>query len=188
MSPWFPVIGDRSWVVTQSLVVSHCCRSPTLAKLVVIVPALRAGVGRPPRTWHPTDGRSCEARLRRRCGCPDVKGHRHACGLRGRLGAIPQFHRCRDHLGTPRHIVARRNRRRLAAGRVLVARIGPWPHARPPLPAGLLRISVLTPSGLHFGQGPSDAFLKDPIAAPALNAAGLLMRALIVKRDERRGK
>lgn len=76
----------------------------------------------------------------------------------------------------------------LAATRVLVARIGPWPHARPPLPPGLLRISVMTPSGLHFGQGPHDAFLKDPLAAPVLNAAGLLMQALIAKRDERRAQ
>lgn len=76
----------------------------------------------------------------------------------------------------------------LAAGRALVARIGPWEHARPPLPPGLVRISVFTPSGLHFGQGPRDAFFKDPLAAPVLNAAGVLMQALIAKRDERRGK
>jgi len=43
----------------------------------------------------------------------------------------------------------------LAAGRVVARAIGPWAGARPPAPPmGQVRLNLLTPSGLHFGQGP----------------------------------
>lgn len=67
----------------------------------------------------------------------------------------------------------------LAAGAGLAAQIGPWEEARPPAPgAGQVRLTVLTPSGPHFGQGPMDAFQKHPLAAPVLQASTALLRAL----------
>ncbi|HEX5180296.1 MAG TPA: hypothetical protein VFW04_13260 [Gemmatimonadaceae bacterium] len=69
----------------------------------------------------------------------------------------------------------------LAAGRALVGPIGPWAGVRPPLPPGEARISILTPSGLHFGQGPVGVFRGDARAAPVLAAATALMQALITK-------
>lgn len=67
----------------------------------------------------------------------------------------------------------------LAAGRTLVQQIGPWEGPRPELPRGMSRISLLTPSGLHFGQAPFQAFAGDPMSAPLMHAAMLLMQALI---------
>jgi hypothetical protein len=44
----------------------------------------------------------------------------------------------------------------------LAAGIGPWDKARPPAPpAGQARINILTPSGLHFGQGPINSLAED---------------------------
>ena len=73
----------------------------------------------------------------------------------------------------------------LAAGRTLVSQIGPWVGERPPLPPHEARISILTPSGLHFGQGALGVFQRDARAAPVLAAATALMRALIAKSQPR---
>jgi len=73
----------------------------------------------------------------------------------------------------------------LAAGRGLVGQIGPWAGVRPPLPPREARISILTPSGLHFGQGPVGVFRRDARAAPVLAAATSLMQALITKAAPR---
>ena len=68
----------------------------------------------------------------------------------------------------------------LAAGRSVVAAIGPWEGARPPPPSkGHARLCFLTPSGLHFGQGPLDVLSREPLAAPVVAAATELMRALV---------
>ena len=67
----------------------------------------------------------------------------------------------------------------LAAGRTLVQRIGPWEGPRPPLARGMARISLLTPSGLHFGEAPLDALAGDPMSSPLVHAATGLMQALI---------
>jgi len=70
----------------------------------------------------------------------------------------------------------------LEAGRVVVARIGPWEDKRPAAPAqGEVRINMLTPSGLHFGQAPYEVLAKDPMGGPVINAALLLMQGLIAK-------
>ena len=78
-------------------------------------------------------------------------------------------------------------RRLLAAGQSLVMLIGPWAERRPPLTPGQARISLLTPSGLHFGQGPFDALARDPKAAPVITAATSLMQSLIQVADAKRG-
>ncbi len=70
----------------------------------------------------------------------------------------------------------------------VVARLGPWDKPRLPMPSGdIVRISFLTPSGLHFGQGPTDAFSKDPLAGPVLQISSALMRALIQKSQNNPG-
>lgn len=67
----------------------------------------------------------------------------------------------------------------IAEGQTLAMRIGPWAEARPALPAGLARLSMLTPSGLHFGQAPFDQLAREPMAAPLVDAATRLMQALV---------
>lgn len=71
----------------------------------------------------------------------------------------------------------------LGAGRALLAKIGPWEGPRPPLPVGQARISLLTPSGLHFGQADPGLLRRDRMAAPVLQAATDLMQALIVRHS-----
>ena len=41
-----------------------------------------------------------------------------------------------------------------------------------------LRINMLTPGGLHFGEGPFEALDQDPIARPVVQAATQLMMVL----------
>lgn len=68
----------------------------------------------------------------------------------------------------------------LAAGRLLAERIGTWTEpARPALLAGHLRVSVLTPGGLRFGQGPEAAVAADPSAGGVLVAATQLLVAMV---------
>ena len=72
----------------------------------------------------------------------------------------------------------------LEAGRVVAEKIGPWEEPRPPAPPnGQVRISMLAPSGLHFGQGPFDALSRDPLGGPVIAAAMQLMQSLIAKSE-----
>jgi hypothetical protein len=71
----------------------------------------------------------------------------------------------------------------LAAGRELLAKIGPWEGPRPPVPPGRARISLLTPSGLHFGQAEPRLLSRDGMAAPVLQAATALMQALTARHS-----
>ena len=72
----------------------------------------------------------------------------------------------------------------LEAGRTLVTQIGPWEGARPPAPQdGNVRVSLLTPSGLHFGEGPFDALASDQLGGPVIAAATRLMQELIAKSE-----
>jgi nitroreductase len=70
----------------------------------------------------------------------------------------------------------------LAAAQPIVDRIGPWTDLRPGPPAkGQVRLSFLTPSGLHFGEGPFDAISRDALAGAVLQRAMMLMKALVDK-------
>ena len=70
--------------------------------------------------------------------------------------------------------------RLLWAGGTVAKAIGPWKAARPPAPAqGLARINLLTPSGLHFGEGPVDTLAKDGLGGPVVAAAFELMQRRI---------
>ena len=70
----------------------------------------------------------------------------------------------------------------LEASRNVVAQIGPWNETRPgPPPPDSARLSFLTPSGLHFGQGPYDALSRDRWGGPVLNWAFELLTGLSAK-------
>ena len=70
----------------------------------------------------------------------------------------------------------------LSASQEVVAKIGPWEQGRPPAPPpGHTRLSFLTPSGLHFGEGPTDALSRDPLAWRVFHLAKGLMGALVAK-------
>jgi hypothetical protein len=70
----------------------------------------------------------------------------------------------------------------LSASQQVVAQIGPWEQARPaPPPRDSARLSFLTPSGLHFGQGPMADLARDPLGGQVLQLATVLMQALIAK-------
>lgn len=73
----------------------------------------------------------------------------------------------------------------LEAGRTVAAQIGPWEGPRPSAPeTGQVRISMLTPSGLHFGQGPFEMLMADPVGGPVISSAMQLMQGLIAKTEK----
>jgi hypothetical protein len=70
----------------------------------------------------------------------------------------------------------------LDAGRMILPTIGIWQGARRlTLAKGDARVTILTPSGLGFGEGPFDALRKDPIGklvmGPATNLIVKLAKA-----------
>ena len=68
----------------------------------------------------------------------------------------------------------------LRAGQRIVDVIGPWDGERPgPPPEHSVRINMLTPAGLHFGEGPFDTLSTDAMGGPAITAGAELMQALI---------
>ena len=73
----------------------------------------------------------------------------------------------------------------LQAGTVVAKAIGPWNQPRPPEPKnGTVRINLLTPSGIHLGQGPVEALNQDAMGGPILSAAfGLMKRLVELKRE-----
>jgi hypothetical protein len=73
----------------------------------------------------------------------------------------------------------------LRAGKPVVDRIGPWEEQRPPAPpTGHARISILTPSGLYFGQAQFGALAGDPVDGVIISTATKLMQSLIAKTRE----
>jgi hypothetical protein len=61
--------------------------------------------------------------------------------------------------------------------------IGPWTEPRPGPPRpDHVRLNILTPSGLHFGEGPLKVISSDPVSAPLFQAATILMQNLIAKQ------
>jgi hypothetical protein len=75
----------------------------------------------------------------------------------------------------------------LSVGRTIANRIGPWKGERPPIPRDHARVSLLTPSGIHFGQAPRDLLFRDPMAGPLLNAAAKLLKVLVEMATKDRG-
>ena len=73
------------------------------------------------------------------------------------------------------------------AGQVLAAQIGPWEGARPPpVQRGEVRVNLVCPSGLHFGQGPFEALARDQLGGAVIFRANQLMQVLIAKSEQRR--
>jgi len=74
----------------------------------------------------------------------------------------------------------------LQVGNVVAQVIGPWKEGRPPAPTnGRARINLLTPSGLHFGEGPMDTLTKDKLGGPVIASAFRLMQKLTQLSKER---
>jgi hypothetical protein len=74
----------------------------------------------------------------------------------------------------------------LQAGTVVAKAIGPWNQPRPPEPKnGTVRINLLTPSGIHLGQGPVEALNQDAMGGPILSASYGLMKRLVELKRER---
>lgn len=101
--------------------------------------------------------------------------------------AAYEDHTCRylNHSGSaiiweqPDPIIDPLIERLLAAGRDLVHLIGPWDGSRPPLPTGQARLSLLCPSGLHFGQAPLNVLQSDERAQAAFATGAQLLAALV---------
>jgi hypothetical protein len=73
----------------------------------------------------------------------------------------------------------------LAACQAIANAIGPWDGPRPDVPKkGFVRINLLTPSGLHYGEGPLDAMSGDGLGGPAIHGALSVMKALIAKTGQ----
>ena len=74
----------------------------------------------------------------------------------------------------------------LAAGEEVAKHIGPWDGKKLPAPPeGWARISMLTPSGLHFGQGPFGALAADGMGGPVIALATRLMQSLMAKTEKK---
>jgi hypothetical protein len=68
----------------------------------------------------------------------------------------------------------------LQAGQRVAEKLGPWHEPRRAPPSnGNVRLNLLTPSGLHFGEGPFSALMRDPMAGPVIHMGAKLMGALI---------
>lgn len=67
----------------------------------------------------------------------------------------------------------------LDAATKILPQIGPWQGRRlPPPNRGNVRIDLLTPIGLCFGEGPSSAIARDPVAEPLVQAGAVLVQRL----------
>ena len=76
----------------------------------------------------------------------------------------------------------------LAAGQTIANAIGPFEGERPPVPRGQARVSILTPSGLHFGQALLQVLSREPLAAPVFQAGQALMTALMERTRKDGGR
>jgi len=74
----------------------------------------------------------------------------------------------------------------LKAGQEVAGKIGPWDKERPPVPTnGNVRLNMLTPSGLHFGQGGFNTLSNDPMGNALIAPATQLMQKLVGKRTSK---
>jgi hypothetical protein len=67
----------------------------------------------------------------------------------------------------------------LEAGTAILPKIGPWTEKRlPPPEKGNVRLNLLTPIGLCFGEGPFAAIARDPVGGPLVKAGAALVHRL----------
>jgi hypothetical protein len=72
----------------------------------------------------------------------------------------------------------------LHLGQRVINQIGPWEDQRPSEPPeGDVRINLLAPGGLHFGQGPFEVLERDGLGGPLIVGATQLMQELIAKSE-----
>ncbi len=78
----------------------------------------------------------------------------------------------------------------LATGKVVADRSTPWDKdRREPPTEGKVRLNVLTPGGLHFGEGQMSLMMNDTVGSQVVGAALALMRALMaVDKQARQDK
>ena len=70
----------------------------------------------------------------------------------------------------------------LKAAEIVANQIGPWRESRPgPPQTEQVRINMLTPSGLHLGQGPFQVLASDALGGPVISGAMVLMKELICR-------
>jgi len=70
----------------------------------------------------------------------------------------------------------------LTASVEVLAEIGRWDRERPPAPSeGRARINLLTPSGLHFGEGKFAVLAAHTLTGPVLKAASTLVEAMLAR-------
>jgi hypothetical protein len=68
----------------------------------------------------------------------------------------------------------------------IAARVDPWGKSlRPPPGAGFMRLNVLTPSGIHFGEAPIQVLDEDRLARPLVRACTALMQRLTALAEQR---
>ena len=69
----------------------------------------------------------------------------------------------------------------LAAGLPVLRSIGPWKGKRPaaPMQPNTVRINLLAPAGLCYGEGPMNVLSRDAMAGPVIASATRLMMALM---------
>lgn len=74
----------------------------------------------------------------------------------------------------------------LSAGQQVLNAIGPWEGTRPPPPQmPRVRLNLLSPAGLHFGEGDFNVLAADPLGKPMIDAGTALMQRLVTL-DSRR--
>ncbi len=67
----------------------------------------------------------------------------------------------------------------IEAATAILPKIGPWPEKRlPPPEQGNVRLNLLTPIGLCFGEGPFAAIARDPVGGPLVKAGAVLVHSL----------
>jgi hypothetical protein len=67
----------------------------------------------------------------------------------------------------------------LEAATAILPKNGPWNEKRlPPPEKGNVRLNLLTPIGLCFGEGPFAAIARDPVGGPLVKAGAVLVHAL----------
>jgi hypothetical protein len=67
----------------------------------------------------------------------------------------------------------------LEAAAGILPKIGPWTEKRlPPPEKGNVRLNLLTPIGLCFGEGPFAAIARDPVGGPLVKAGSILVHRL----------
>ena len=67
----------------------------------------------------------------------------------------------------------------LGLAQTVIRQIGPWMQPRRAAPErGVVRLNILAPAGLHFGQAPMNSMMEDPVGNKLFAAGAHLMQAL----------